>query len=344
MNNSKNLTYFLKKILAATISSSLNACNMKAQLSVLALLSLGYSQAFGALVVNEDLGVLGLGGVNLVGNTADGEDNAQGYTSAGTVSAGWVGSEWVFQFAIEQESLVSLTSNELTGDPDAFLLNSLETVESEGTQDAVGALQSAFLDGVPPETASFGLLDAGTYFLSVEAFGGDSSATFDYTLDIAGVPLPTFGDSPDNPIALGVLGNDSSLISLDTFGSAIGDTELGVYSLGEDGSLSVLFRPDGSAVINDDAGGLQSAVEFTAPEGNYLAVAGAWNMAFFLNDVAGAGSQGGAEITLNHNGDSTTGATNTDGVVWFSFGVVPEPSSMSLIALAGLTLLRRRRS
>ncbi|MBB06790.1 MAG: hypothetical protein CMN03_00795 [Roseibacillus sp.] len=316
---------------------------MKTSLSALALLSLGYSQAFGALVVNEDLGVLGLGGVNLVGNTADGEDNAQSYTGF-LPQGGWAGSEWVFQFAIEQERVVSLTSNALTGDPDTFLLNSLETVDNEGNQEATGGLLAAFLDGAPPETRDFGTLNPGTYFLSVEAFGGDSSATFDFTLDIAAAPLPTFGDSPDNPIALGVLGNDSSLISLDTFGSAIDDTELGVYSVGEDGSLSIL-ESGGGFVLNDDAGdGFQSAVEFTAPEGNYLAVAGAFNMLFFLDGIEGAGSQDGAEITLNHNGDSTTGATNNQGVAWFSFAVVPEPSSMSLIALAGLTLLRRRRS
>ena len=322
--------------------SPFNAPKMKASLAALALLSLGCSQTFGALVVNEDLGVLGLGGVNLVGNTADGEDNAQSYTGI-TPQGGWAGSEWVFQFAIEQERVVSLTSNALTGDPDTFLLNSLETVDNEGNQEATGGLLAAFLDGAPPETRDFGRLNPGTYFLSVEAFGGDSSATFDFTLDITEIPPP--GDSPGNPIALGVLGNDSSLISLDTFGSAIDDTELGVYSVGEDGSLSFLFRSDGSPVLNDDAPlSLQSAVEFTAPEGNYLAVAGAWNMEFFLNGIAGAGSQDGAEITLNHNGDSTTGATNNQGVAWFSFGVVPEPSSMSLIALAGLALLRRRRS
>ena len=321
--------------------SPFNAPKMKASLAALALLSLGCSQTFGALVVNEDLGVLGLGGVNLVGNTADGEDNAQSYTGI-TPQGGWAGSEWVFQFAIEQERVVSLTSNALTGDPDTFLLNSLETVDNEGNQEATGGLLAAFLDGAPPETRDFGRLNPGTYFLSVEAFGGDSSATFDFTLDITEIPPP--GDSPGNPIALGVLGNDSSLISLDTFGSAIDDTELGVYSVGEDGSLSIL-ESGGGFVLNDDAGdGFQSAVEFTAPEGNYLAVAGAFNMLFFLDGIAGAGSQDGAEITLNHNGDSTTGATNNQGVAWFSFGVVPEPSSMSLIALAGLALLRRRRS
>jgi hypothetical protein len=305
---------------------------MKASLSALALLSLGYSQAFGALVVNEDLGVLGLGTASLVGNTADGEDNAQGYTAAGTVAGGWAGSEWVFQFAIEQESLVSLTSNAVTGDPDAFLLNSLETADNEGNQDATGALQTAYLDGVPPETASFGLLDAGTYFLSVESFGGDSSATFDYTLDIAAAPLPTFGDSPDNPIALGVLGDDSSLISLNTFGSATGDTELGLFD-----SAGTLL------LLNDDAdGGLQSALEFTAPEGTYFVAAGEYNTGF--SDGFNAAGPSGGEITLNHNGESSSGTIGPNGALWFSFAVVPEPSSMSLIALAGLTLLRRRRS
>ncbi|NRB27850.1 MAG: PEP-CTERM sorting domain-containing protein, partial [Roseibacillus sp.] len=53
-------------------------------------------------------------------------------------------------------------------------------------------------------------------------------------------------------------------------------------------------------------------------------------------------------ITLNYPGGSATSSINDgDGagaVAWFSFAIVPEPSSMSLLALAGLTLLRRRRS
>ena len=132
--------------------------------------------------MNEDLGTLGVGSVALVGDTGAGADNAQGYTAAGTTIGGWASNEWVYQFSIDQDLVVTITSNSVVGDPDAFLLNSLETVENGGFRDASGALQRAYLDGVPPETVSFGLLAAGTYYISVDAWGAGVSAEFDLSL------------------------------------------------------------------------------------------------------------------------------------------------------------------
>ena len=136
------------------------------------------------LVVNEDLGILGAGAVNLVGETSAGSDNAQGYTAAGTSQGGWGSNEWVFQFAIQKDLLVSLTSNSIVGDPDAFLLNSLETVDNGDPR-------------MPPEpwsrlsrrwSARDGISwhsPPGTYYISVDAWGAGTSATFDFTLDLA---------------------------------------------------------------------------------------------------------------------------------------------------------------
>lgn len=313
----------------------------------MALLSLGYSQAFGALVVDLDLGVLDIGEHEFEGDIGQSEgfdDNAQFY---GTANQRYTSGEFVVSFTIEQELQASLQSVLFTfGDPDAFLLNGLETSGDPGNSRAEGWIANAFLDGALGSSQDFGVLDAGQYFISVEDWNGGPVTTAAYSLnftEVGFVAPPEPGDSLANAISLGVLGDESTVISLDTIGSAVSDTELGVYSVGEDGSLSIL-ESGGGFVLNDDIGGgsLQSAVEFTAPEGDYVAIAGEWDTGFTLTGAVG-GPIGG-DITLNHNGGSSTGTIGESGLVFFSFAVVPEPSSMSLIALAGLTLLRRRRS
>ncbi len=304
---------------------------MKAKFSVLALLSLGCSQAFGALVVDLDLGILAPGGYTLEGDiSGPGTGNAEVY---GTATQTYTSGEFVFAFALEQESIVSLSSDFFaSGDPDSFLLNSLET-DDEVSPEATGWLASAYLDGALGSTQSFGILDSGTYFLSVEDWGGGPVESFRYTLDIGDAAPEAGGESPADAIALGILGDEATVISLDTFGSATGDTELGI------------FDSEGNFLLaNDDAptGGLQSSLAFTALEGTYFVAAGEWNTGF-SNDFGATGPSGGL-ITLNHNNGSSTGTISESGALWFSFGIVPEPSSMSLIALAGLTFLRRRRS
>ena len=176
------------------------------------------------LVVNKDLGTLGVGSVDLVGDTGAGADNAQGYTAVGTVPGGWASNEWVYQFSIDQDLIVTITSNSVVGDPDAFLLDSLETADNEGNRDATGALVSAFLDGAPPETVSFGILPAGTYYISVDAWGAGLNAEFNFTLDFSEFVLNT----PTTAIDLGIIGDGNSLTTLDTFGSAWSDTGNGV--------------------------------------------------------------------------------------------------------------------
>ena len=300
---------------------------MKAQFIALALLSAGYSQAFAALVVDLDLGLLDAGETSIAGQvTAPPAGNAIAYASP---FQNYAGGEVVFEFAIEQDMEASLTSGAFEGgDPDAFLLNSLDVVEGQAT----GTIATAYLDGALGSTAGFGVLAPGTYFLSVEGYQG-GTPTFEYTLGLSAFVLeaPTAAD-------LGIIGDESSIVSLDTFGSDVGDTELGVY----DAAGTLIGINDDSAV----GGTFQSSIALEGlPEGTYYVAAGAYNSVFGDNfQVVGGTSEGGG-IFLNtgEGGPQGAAAIAPGEVAWFSFGIVPEPSSMSLIALAGLTLLGRRR-
>jgi len=268
------------------------------------------------LVVNEDLGTLGVGAVSLVGDTAAGADNAQGYTSEST---SWQSNEWVYQFAIDEDLVVTLTSDAIVGDPDTFLLDSLETADNAGFRRATGALASAYLDGIPPQTASFGVLSAGTYYLSVDAYGTGLSATFDFTLDLSEFVLNT----PTTAVDLGIIGDGSGLVFLDTFGSAWSDTEMACY-----------FATGELLDNNDDAPGtVQSQLMLGLPEGTYYVAVSTYNTAFGDNfDVSGGDNSG--EILLNFSdggavvGSRTVSIDSGDGVggvAWFTFeiGVLP---------------------
>ncbi len=271
------------------------------------------------LVVNEDLGTLGAGSVDLVGDTGAGADNAQGYTATGTVPGGWASNEWVYQFSIDQNLVVTITSNSVVGDPDAFLLDSLETADNGGNRDATGALVQAYLDGIPPQTVNFGLLPAGTYYISVDAWGTGVTAEFDFTLDFSEFVLNT----PTTAVDLGIIGDGNSLTTLDTFGSALSDTEMACY-------LATGELIDN----NDDAPGtFQSHLMLGLPEGTYYVAVSTFNTVFGDNfDVSGGGNSG--EILLNfYDGVALVGSRTVSidggdgvgGVAWFTFeiGVLP---------------------
>ena len=335
----------IKIIASGFLGALFNWGEMKSKLTALALFAIGCSQAPGALSVSLDLGVLDIGEYEFEGEILEGNppfsDFAQLY---GTATSTYSSGEFVVSFTIEQELQAALQSVLFTfGDPDAFLLNSVETSATDGGSiRADGWIASAFLDGALGTSEPLGVLQPGQYFISVEDFEGGPVTTARYSLNLTEVPTEP-GETQATAISLGILGDEASVITLDTFGSATADTELAVYAVDGNGALSIL-QSDGAFVLNDDANDatLQSAVSFTAPEGNYVAVVGEWDTTHFTDSVIG-GPVGG-EITLNSAAGATTGTIGADGLLWYSFAVVPEPSSLSLIALGGLALLRRRRS
>ena len=299
---------------------------------------LGWAPLQGAIVVNTDLGVIDNLVVPVAGNVrAAVEDDGSGNNVSFYPPAvgAYDGPEQVFQFEITTTQTVTLTRNFVIADPDAFFLDSLETGAIEDGQELTASgniVLPAFLDGFNGESVS-AALDAGTYYLSVEGFGG-GAATFDFSLGAVDFvePEPVVGDSPENALSWGVVGVAGDLIDINTFNSA-GDTELGIF----DAAGNLLGN-------NDDTIGLLSQIVFDASEeGTYYIATGNYNTTFGSGFVAGGGPTGEA-VTLTVNGVDVDGIVEGTGAFWTSFNIVPEPSSLSLVAVAGLALLRRRRS
>ena len=306
--------------------------------SSLAVLVLGWAPLHEAIVVNTDLGVIDNLVVPVAGNVrAAVEDDGSGNNVSFYPPAvgAYDGPEQVFQFEITTTQTVTLTRNFVIADPDAFFLDSLETGAIEDGQELTASgniVLPAFLDGFNGESVS-AALDAGTYYLSVEGFGG-GAATFDFSLGAIDFvePEPVVGDSPENALSWGVVGVAGDLIDINTFNSA-GDTELGIF----DAAGNLLGN-------NDDTIGLLSQIVFDASEeGTYYIATGNYNTTFGSGFVAGGGPTGEA-VTLTVNGVDVDGIVEGTGAFWTSFNIVPEPSSLSLVAVAGLALLRRRRS
>jgi len=290
----------------------------------------------GAIVVNTDLGVIDNLIAPVTGSVAaaaeDGSgNNVQIYPDL--ASGTYNGPEQVFQFEVSTSQTVTLTRNSVSGDPDSFFLNSLETgaVEDGADLTAQGPVLAAFLDD-GDGTSVVTSLDPGTYYLSVEGFNG-AAADFDFSLSAVDFvePEPVVGDTPENAASWGSVGVVGDLIDINTFGS-LGDTELGLFD-----SLGGLIS------INDDAQGLLSQIIFEpTSEGTYYIATGNYNSVFSLG--FGATGPVGAAVTLTVNGADVDFLVEGTGAFWTSFNIVPEPSSLSLVAFAGLALLRRRRS
>ena len=145
------------------------------------------------------------------------------------------------------------------------------------------------------------------------------------------VTCPDSGGSPATAVSFGAVGVVGDLIDINTFNSS-GDTELGLYSASGD-----------LLAINDDTIGLLSQIIFEAPsEGTYYIASGNYNS--FFSPGFSANGPVGETVTTTVNGVDASFEVGGSGAFWTSFDVVPEPSSLGLVAFAGLALLRRHRS
>lgn len=148
-----------------------------------------------------------------------------------------------------------------------------------------------------------------------------SNVQFDF-----GGPLPP-------PVATNVGTYTAGAFDINTFTSSF-DTEIGLYD-----STGALMA------TNDDAGGgLQSQVTPTLANGTYFIALGGYNSTFGNGWTASGGNASGS-LNVAINGFTVVGnhAQNAGEIYWLSFNVVPTPGSLSLIGLAGLAGLRRRR-
>ena len=130
---------------------------------------------------------------------------------------------------------------------------------------------------------------------------------------------------PPAAIDLGIFGADVRVLTLDTIGSAVEDTELGIY----DAAGNLLDE-------NDDIGGgvphtLQSEVVVgNLTGGTYYAAVSAYDTTFGPADfaVSGGGASGGVVLNYSDGLDVAgagaaplDGADATGGVAWFSFEI-----------------------
>lgn len=152
------------------------------------------------------------------------------------------------------------------------------------------------------------------------------------------VTCPDSGGSPQTAVSFGAVGEVGDLIDINTINSVgLVDTELAVYSASGD-----------LLAANDDTtiGGrirVLSRIIFEAPsEGTYYIASGSYN-SFFGNGFFAEGPVG-ETVTTTVNGVDASFEVGGSGAFWTSFDVVPEPSSLGLVAFAGLALLRRHRS
>ena len=289
------------------------------------------------LVVDSNLGILPLGATSVAGDTATGANNADYYANTVNAEGNW-GNELVYEFQLNEPLLVDLTLSDTTGDPDFFLLSGLATAVDGGKNAALDDLDVLFLDDVLPDTATFGLLPAGTYYLSIDAFSDfdpppamPASATFD--LDIT----TSVAVRPAEFLDLGTIAPANEPLAIDSFGSDF-DTLLGV------------FDGDGFLVgFSDDAGGtFQSQVDFAdgLPAGEYYVALGGFDTSYQNGYIVEPqpGSEGG-DYVLNYPGGPATGPLATEQAQWFRFAVaVPEPSTWAILVLCALLIVAKRLS
>ena len=257
------------------------------------------------LVVNQDLGTLAAGTVNVSHNTNLGANNSDLYSSIGSHV---YGNEIVLEFTIENPLLLELTSVALIGDHDFFLLDNLSTATTDaGLRFATGTLGEIWLD-FPPETESFGLLEPGTYYISADSY---DEVAADFSIDLtlsAPDQLDILSATP-----LGRIAAVATPFSIDTLGS-IFDTELGAWD--REGQL---------IASNDDVDGdtLQSRIEFTGlEEGTYYIGLGAYDTDYHPNFITTATDDDeSGSYQFNYPVGTLSGTLDTKEILLLSFQV-----------------------
>ena len=160
--------------------------------------------------------------------------------------------------------------------------------------------------------------------ISATATGAVSSGAIWFVLEVTEPVLELVGETPERAIFLGTI--SAGLLSVDTAGSAVRDTELGVFN-----SSGELLDSNDDSVLD-----LQSVLSGELQAGTYFIAAGAWNASFGSNFEATAPANQpsvtvnvrrgafdpAAEIVATSSGEVVTG------VVWFSLEITeaaPDP-------------------